>query len=85
MCGILRATGNSIVPLFFLIIASITNICLDLVFIIPLNMGIRGAAYATITAQGISAILCFIYILKRFPELLPNCKYFICEKKYTKK
>lgn len=82
--GILRATGNSIVPLFFLIIASITNICLDLVFIIPLNMGIRGAAYATITAQGISAILCFIYILKRFPELLPNCKYFICEKEIYK-
>ena len=56
--GILRAIGDSKTPLYFLIISSVINIVLDLVFIINFNMGVAGAAYATNIAQGISGILC---------------------------
>ena len=69
MASILRALGDSKSPLYFLIISSILNIVLDLVFIINFNMGVAGAAYATIISQGVSALLCFIYILKRYTIL----------------
>ena len=52
--GILRALGDSKTPLYFLIISSVLNIVLDLVFIIKFNMGVGGAAYATVIAQGLS-------------------------------
>ncbi|MBM6860389.1 MATE family efflux transporter [Clostridium saudiense] len=69
MASILRSLGDSKSPLYFLIISSILNIVLDLVFIINFNMGVAGAAYATIISQGVSAILCFIYILKKYTIL----------------
>lgn len=69
MASILRALGDSKSPLYFLIISSILNIILDLVFIINFNMGVAGAAYATIISQGVSALLCFIYILKKYAIL----------------
>ena len=69
MASILRALGDSKSPLYFLIISSILNIVLDLVFIINFNMGVAGAAYATIISQGVSALLCFIYILKKYAIL----------------
>ncbi len=69
MASILRALGDSKSPLYFLIISSILNIVLDLVFIINFKMGVAGAAYATIISQGVSAILCFIYILKKYAIL----------------
>lgn len=69
MASILRALGDSKSPLYFLIIASILNIVLDLIFIINFNMGVGGAAWATIISQGVSAILCFIYILKKYAIL----------------
>ncbi len=56
--GILRALGDSKTPLYFLIISSILNIVLDLVFIVNFKMGVAGAAYATNIAQGFSALLC---------------------------
>lgn len=64
--GILRALGDSKTPLYFLIISSILNVILDLVFIINFKMGVSGAAYATNIAQGFSAILCLIYSYKKF-------------------
>ncbi|MGL4736492.1 MAG: MATE family efflux transporter [Cellulosilyticaceae bacterium] len=64
--GILRALGDSKTPLYFLIIASIVNIILDLVFIVNFKMGVAGAAYATNIAQGLSAVLCLAYSYKRF-------------------
>lgn len=67
--GILRALGDSRTPLYFLIISSIVNIILDLVFIINFNMGVAGAAYATNVAQGVSAILCLVYSYKRYSIL----------------
>lgn len=64
--GILRALGDSKTPLYFLIVASIVNIVLDLVFIVNFEMGVAGAAYATNIAQGLAAILCLVYSYKKF-------------------
>lgn len=69
MAGILRAMGDSRSPLYFLILASVINIGLDLLFIIVFNMGVAGAGWATVISQGISAGLCFIYIKRCFPIL----------------
>ena len=69
MAGILRAVGNSRVPLYFLILSAVLNIFLDLLFIVPLKMGTAGAALATVIAQGISGTLCLIYIAKKVPFL----------------
>ena len=78
--GILRAIGNSFMPLVFLIISSFLNIGLDLLFIAKFNMGIRGAAIATVLSQGISALLCLIYILKKCPILIPTKEDFKYDK-----
>ena len=82
--GILRAIGNSIMPLIFLIISSILNIGLDILFITKFNMGIRGAAVATVIAQGISAVLCIIYIYKKCPILIPKKEHFVFDKELYK-
>ena len=67
--GILRGIGDSKTPLYFLILSSILNILLDLFLIIVVNLGAAGAAYATIIAQGISALLCFLYMFHKFDIL----------------
>lgn len=59
-----NALGNSKTPLIFLIISSIINIVLDLFFVVKLNMGVKGTAYATLISQGISAIFSLIFLLK---------------------
>ena len=82
--GFLRAIGNSIIPLVFLIVSSLLNIALDIVFITQFNMGIKGAAIATIIAQGISAILCIIYIYLKCPILIPKKKHFVFDKELYK-
>lgn len=69
LASILRALGNSKVPLYFLIVAAVLNIVLDLMFIIWFHMGVAGAAWATVISQGISGILCLIYVVKKVPEL----------------
>lgn len=76
LSGLLRAIGNSIMPLVFLISSSVLNIFLDILFIVVFHMGVQGTAIATIIAQGISAVLCFIYILKKCKILIPNKKSF---------
>lgn len=55
--GILRAVGDSRRPFYFLVISAVLNIALDLVFVLAFRMGVRGVAYATIIAQGVSAVL----------------------------
>lgn len=65
--SIMRSMGNSVVPLIFLIISAIINIVLDIIFVVPLNMGIAGVAYATIIAQGFSAVGIAIYCFKSMP------------------
>ncbi|MBX9137599.1 MULTISPECIES: MATE family efflux transporter [unclassified Clostridium] len=74
--GLLRAIGNSFMPLIFLIISSLLNIVLDILFITKFNMGIKGAAVATIIAQGISVILCVIYIYLKTKILIPDKRHF---------
>ena len=69
LAAFLRALGDSKSPLYFLIISAAINVLLDIVFIIYVGMGVEGCAYATVIAQAISAILCLIYIVKKFPIL----------------
>ena len=65
LASILRALGNSRVPLYFLILSAVLNIVLDLVFVIVFQMGAAGAAVATIISQGVSGLLCLVYIGKK--------------------
>lgn len=67
--AILRAIGDSFTPLIFLIISTILNIILDYAFILYFEMGVAGAAFATIISQAISAMLCFIYMQRKYPQL----------------
>ena len=65
LASVLRALGNSRVPLYFLILSAVLNIVLDLVFVIVFQMGAAGAAVATIISQGVSGLLCLVYIGKK--------------------
>lgn len=66
MCaGIFRALGDSRHPLYFLIVGSLVNIVLDILFIAGFNMGVDGAAYATVISQIVSAILSLIWLARR--------------------
>ena len=65
----LRAIGDSLTPLLFLILATVSNIGLDYLFILAFHMGVQGAAYATVLAQLSSVVLCFIRIFRKFPVL----------------
>ncbi|MDY5846107.1 MAG: MATE family efflux transporter [Bariatricus sp.] len=69
LSAFLRALGDSKSPLYFLMISAGINVILDIVLIIVLGMGVEGCAYATVIAQAISALLCFIYIVKKYPIL----------------
>lgn len=60
--AILRGIGDSITSLYFLIIATVVNIVLDILFIMKFNWGVPGAAWATIIAQGLSFVLSIIYL-----------------------
>lgn len=82
--GLMRAIGNSFMPLIFLVVSSLLNIALDLLFITQLNMGVMGAAIATVISQGISVILCIIYILKKAQLLLPEKQHFQVDKELYK-
>ena len=62
--SILRAIGDSRRPFYFLIVACVTNIVLDLFFVLKLNMGVRGVAYATVIAQGLSAALAVMTLFR---------------------
>lgn len=62
--GVLRGLGDSFYPLVYLIVAALTNIVLDIWFVAGLNMGVGGAALATIISQGISAVLCIIRLFR---------------------
>ena len=65
LSSILRAIGDSRTPLYFLILSSIINIVLDLIFITQFDMGAVGAAYATVIAQFLSGAACYIYMKKK--------------------
>ncbi|MBP3887551.1 MAG: MATE family efflux transporter, partial [Cellulosilyticum sp.] len=65
----LRAIGDTFTPLCFLILSTLMNIGLDYFFILGLKTGVEGAAYATVISQSVAALLCFMYIWKRYPSL----------------
>lgn len=69
LSSILRALGNSKTPLYFLILSALLNIVLDLLLIVVFHLGVAGAAYATIISQGVSGLLCIVYIIKKVPLL----------------
>ena len=69
LSSILRAVGDSKTPFFLLAFSTVLNILLDLFCIVVLKWGCAGAAIATITAQAVSGILCFVFIKKRIPVL----------------
>lgn len=69
LSGIMRSLGDSKTPLYFLIVSSVVNVILALAFILYLGWGVPGSAIALVIAQAVSAILCAVYIYKRFPQL----------------
>ncbi|MGB3926905.1 MAG: MATE family efflux transporter [Caldicoprobacterales bacterium] len=83
--AVLRSVGNSVVPLIFLIIAAIINIILDIIFVVSLNMGVAGAAWATIIAQCFSAIAIAIYSFIKIPEIRPQRKHMKFNSEIVKK
>ena len=68
--AILRAVGDSVIPLIILIISTALNIVLDLLVVCVFEAGVLGAAVATVAAQLISAVVCLIYLVKKRPFLL---------------
>ena len=72
----LRAIGDSVVPLYFLIFSSFLNAALDSLFILVFGMGVQGAAAATLLSQGVSAILTFVYMWIRYPVLRIKLRHF---------
>lgn len=73
---LLRAIGNSMTPLWFLGISALLNIALDLLFVLKLGFGIKGAAAATIIAQYVSGIGLLLYFLLKCPSLMPEKRHF---------
>ena len=65
ICAILRGLGDSKNPLYFILIASIINVILDVIFIKYLHLGALGAALATVLAQGLSFLIALVYLKKR--------------------
>lgn len=74
--GILRAVGDSVIPVIILVISTILNIALDLLLVVVFKAGVAGAALATVIAQLISAVICFVYLLKRRPFLVIKKQHF---------
>ena len=79
--GLLRAIGNSFMPLVFLLISSALNVVLDIVFIAYGGMGVSGAAVATVISQGVSVVLCIFYVFAKTKILIPEKKHFHISKK----
>lgn len=72
--SLLRALGNSVVPLIFLMLSAGLNIVLDLCFVLVLGRGVAGAAEATVAAQYVSGIGIAVYTLAKYPGLRPTCR-----------
>ena len=70
--NLLRAIGNSVVPLLFLAVSAVLNVVLDLMCVLVLNWGVKGAAGATVFSQFVSGIGIGLYTLKKFPQLCPK-------------
>ena len=69
ICSFLRSLGDSVTPLLFLLFSTVLNVGLDLLFIIVFHWGVAGAAIATVLAQLISTVGCFLYAFARYPDI----------------
>ena len=69
LSGIIRSLGDSRTPVYFLLLSSAMNIFLDVFTILVMGMGVDGPAYATVVSQGISGLLCLVYMIKHYPVL----------------
>ena len=74
--ALMRAVGDTVMPLVFLVVSAFVNIGLDLLFICAFGMGVEGAAYATLISQAVSVALCVRYMFTRHTELLPSRRHF---------
>lgn len=83
--SMLRALGNSKVPLFFLGIAALVNVVLDIVFVLYFHLGVSGAAFATVISQAISGLGLAFYVLFFKKEILPERKHYLFDKQIFKK
>lgn len=72
LSGFIRALGNSKQPFFFLIIASLVNIALDVLLILIIGMGVAGAGVATLLSQAFATLLCWLYIRSKMRQLIPT-------------
>lgn len=79
--AILKALGDSKTPLYFLIICSVLNVILDLIFVLVWKQGVQGVAWATVISQTISAVLCIVYMFKKYAILRFNRKEAAADKK----
>lgn len=75
LSAVLRSVGNTVIPLVFLAVSAVTNIVLDIVFILCFNMGIAGAAWATVIAQALSAVCIAFYFFAKAKQLCPNRRH----------
>jgi putative MATE family efflux protein len=82
--SVVRSLGNSLIPLIFLIISAVINIVLDYIFVVPLKMGVEGAAYATIIAQCFSAVGIAIYSIAKVPLIRLTRKHIFLDKAIMK-
>lgn len=69
LAAIIRSLGDSKSPVLFLALSSVINILLDLVFILGFHMNVEGPALATVISQGISGVICLLYMRKKYPVL----------------
>ncbi len=81
--SILRALGDSKVPLLFLVLASVINVGLDLLFLVVFKMGVAGAGWATVISQLISGVACAIYMFKKYEILRLSRRHFKMSFKFS--
>ena len=77
LSALMRAVGNSVAPMVFLLISSVLNIGLDALLLSVTDLGVKGAAIATVISQGISVVGSILYILRRCRILLPARRHFV--------
>ena len=83
LCGILRGMGDSVSALVYLLVATVINIVLDILFVAEFNLGVAGVAYATVIAQAVSAVLCFVRLMRMGEIFDFKPKYLKMKKHHT--
>lgn len=85
LSGVLRGMGDSYSALVYLVVATIVNIVLDLLFVAKFNMGVPGVALATVIAQGISSVMCMVKLARMRETFDLTPKQLMMTKKHVKK